>query len=101
MTEIRLTLLSDLASILESENNTVGQIIIWRGGFWEGGKIRASKRLSNGDSRVVFELGGKSHSPPSRVHSKQEVYYGSTALHFWTNWRAIQWLEMTQEEQPP
>ena len=29
------------------------------------------KRLSNGgSSRVVFELAGKSHSPPTRVRSK-------------------------------
>jgi len=41
-------------------------------------KDESLKRLSSGAGsrvHVVFGLGGRSHSPPTRVRSKHEVYY--------------------------
>ena len=51
----------------EWERHTEGQMITWRRGYWEGGKIRVSKgyrMAAAAVARVVFELCGKSHSPP-------------------------------------
>ena len=46
-------------------------MITWRGGYWEGGKVRVSKgcRVVGLAAAVWYlRLGGKSHSPPTDQH---------------------------------
>ena len=89
--EIRFGTYRDIAEwpclgIREWGRHTAGQMIAWRGGLLGRGNYKSIKILSNGSSGImVFGAEGtsaKSHSPPTRVRSKYEAYYGSTALHF-------------------